>query len=144
MAIEYKRYYREEVPVRWGDMDAAQHVNNTVYHRYLEQARVGLWARLNGGEMELGKCGPILAYQDCKFIFPLTYPDTAIVEYDVYKVESDRIHCQANILSKKHERLAAISKSTIMAYDFIELKKVDIPEQWISVIKKAYGNVVFE
>jgi acyl-CoA thioester hydrolase len=28
------------IPIRWGDMDAYGHVNNTVYFRYMEQARV--------------------------------------------------------------------------------------------------------
>lgn len=143
MAIEHKLYYKQEMQVRWGDMDAAQHVNNTVYHRYLESARVGLFAKLSGGQMELAEHGPILAYQDCKFIFPLTFPDTAIVEYDVYKVESDRIQCQAQIYSKAHNRLSALSKSTIMAYNFHEKKKVDIPQMWLDAIREAYGEVVF-
>ncbi|TMG85764.1 MAG: acyl-CoA thioesterase, partial [Betaproteobacteria bacterium] len=29
-----------KVPIRWGDMDAQGHVNNTVYFRYMEQARI--------------------------------------------------------------------------------------------------------
>ena len=28
------------MPIRWGDMDALGHVNNTVYFRYMEQARI--------------------------------------------------------------------------------------------------------
>ncbi|MDB5949239.1 MAG: acyl-CoA thioesterase, partial [Massilia sp.] len=28
------------MPIRWGDMDAMGHVNNTVYFRYFEQARI--------------------------------------------------------------------------------------------------------
>ena len=28
------------MPIRWGDMDAMGHVNNTVYFRYMETARV--------------------------------------------------------------------------------------------------------
>src|SRR5262249_4596236 len=28
------------LPIRWGDMDAQGHVNNTVYFRYMEQARI--------------------------------------------------------------------------------------------------------
>ena len=29
----------EELPVRWGDMDARGHVNNTIYYRYFESSR---------------------------------------------------------------------------------------------------------
>jgi len=31
---------RQPMRVRWGDMDALGHVNNTVYFRYFEQIRI--------------------------------------------------------------------------------------------------------
>ena len=38
---EHKKQVHEMViPIRWGDMDAMGHVNNTVYFRYMEQARI--------------------------------------------------------------------------------------------------------
>jgi len=35
-----KLVHVERIPIRWGDMDAMGHVNNTVYFRYMEQARI--------------------------------------------------------------------------------------------------------
>jgi len=32
--------HRFTLAVRWGDMDAMGHVNNTVYFRYMEQTRI--------------------------------------------------------------------------------------------------------
>ena len=29
-----------KIPVRWGDMDSFQHVNNVSYFRYFESARI--------------------------------------------------------------------------------------------------------
>ena len=37
---EKKLVHESIIPVRWGDMDALGHVNNAVYFRYIEQARV--------------------------------------------------------------------------------------------------------
>ena len=38
---ERKKFVNELViPIRWGDMDAMGHVNNTVYFRYLESTRI--------------------------------------------------------------------------------------------------------
>jgi acyl-CoA thioester hydrolase len=37
---QYTRVHRVRMPIRWGDMDAMGHVNNTVYFRYFEQARI--------------------------------------------------------------------------------------------------------
>ena len=33
-----------QMPIRWGDMDAMGHVNNTLYFRYLETARIAWFA----------------------------------------------------------------------------------------------------
>ncbi len=30
-----KRIFEMTIPIRWGDMDAMGHVNNTVYFRYM-------------------------------------------------------------------------------------------------------------
>ena len=39
---DYMLVHSVRMPLRWGDMDAMGHVNNTVYFRYLEQARIDL------------------------------------------------------------------------------------------------------
>jgi acyl-CoA thioester hydrolase len=35
----------ERIAIRWGDMDAMGHVNNTVYFRFMEQARISWFER---------------------------------------------------------------------------------------------------
>ena len=36
-----------EQKVAWGDMDAFGHVNNVIYYRYIESARIGYFDELN-------------------------------------------------------------------------------------------------
>lgn len=35
-----KLIHISRIKIRWGDMDAFGHVNNTVYFRYMEQTRI--------------------------------------------------------------------------------------------------------
>jgi acyl-CoA thioester hydrolase len=65
-----------EIPVAWGDMDAFAHVNNTVYLRWFESARIAYF-RLAGvlDRMELDGIGPILARATIDFRKPVTFPD---------------------------------------------------------------------
>ena len=46
-----KLVHQMVIPIRWGDMDAMGHVNNTVYFRYLETVRID-WFRSIGCEPE--------------------------------------------------------------------------------------------
>ena len=57
-------------------MDALGHVNNTVYFRYMEQARIE-WlytrAREHGAGYDAGS-GPVIVNASCTFLEPLVYP----------------------------------------------------------------------
>lgn len=59
--------------IRWGDMDAMGHVNNTVYFRYLEQARIE-WFTQAGCEPNPSGEGPVIVNAHCTFIRQLRYP----------------------------------------------------------------------
>ncbi|MBT0960377.1 acyl-CoA thioesterase [Denitromonas iodatirespirans] len=67
------------IPVRWGDMDAYAHVNNTIYFRYCEQARVE-WLEQGGYMVSIDEDeGPVIINAACTFLIPVTYPATVIV-----------------------------------------------------------------
>ncbi len=72
-----KLVHAELIPIRWGDMDAMGHVNNTIYFRYMEQARVSWYESLglneNGRSLPPG-CGPVVINIGCTFLRALTYP----------------------------------------------------------------------
>lgn len=139
-----KAFASLQIPVQWGDMDAAQHVNNTVYLRWMESVRIEFFKILSGGNMDFRKIAPILAWQDCKYIFPVTFPDDIVITYDVTVLKSDRIICRGNIYSKKHDRLVAIGNTSVMAYDFKALKKQEIPQKWVDMMIDFYGNSIME
>ena len=81
---------------------------------------------------------PILAWHDFKYIFPLIYPDTAIITCGVAKVESDEFTLESRIYSTKHSRLVGISMQRIKAYDYQTLSKVDLPERWVEGLLIAH------
>jgi acyl-CoA thioester hydrolase len=60
--------------LRWGDMDMLGHVNNTVYFRYMEQARIEWIYALAGGQGYDDGHGPVIVNASCNFIVPLVYP----------------------------------------------------------------------
>lgn len=137
-------YITLELPVQWGDMDAAKHVNNTVYLRWIESGRIEMFKKMSGGILEFKKIIPILAWQDCKYILPVTYPDQVVITLDVIEILEDRMLCEGKIYSKKHERIVAISKSHVMAYDMEKLKKHAFPEAWRKTLIGFYGDSILK
>jgi len=124
-----------EIPVRWSDMDAFKHVNNTIYAQWAEVARIEYLTRYITGSLENITLGPILARQDIRYIFPVKFPDTVIVCFKVAEIQEDRLICEIKVFSKKYEKLCAIIYNTLMAYDFVNLRKAEIPIDWVMKIQ---------
>ena len=124
-----------DVPVRWADMDAFRHVNNTIYLKWAEMARIEYLTKYITGSLDNITLGPILSRQDVRYIFPVKFPDTVLVCFKVVEIQEDRLICECKIFSKKYEKLSAIIYNTIMAYDFINLRKAEIPVDWVMKIQ---------
>lgn len=67
-----KQVYTSIIPIRWGDMDAMGHVNNTVYFRFLEQARIEWYAFI--GRKENAGMETVVVNAWCSFMAALVYP----------------------------------------------------------------------
>ena len=59
--------------IRWGDMDAFGHVNNTVYFRYMESARIAFLEQA-AGDLNVEGEGPVIVTAYCTFLKQLKYP----------------------------------------------------------------------
>ena len=60
------------IPIRWGDMDAMGHVNNTIYFRYLEIVRIEWLHQVAGAPDPAGE-GPVIVNTFCNFLKQLKY-----------------------------------------------------------------------
>ena len=140
-AIE-KSYFKTTQNIQWGDMDAAQHVNNTVYLRWAETARIGFYEKIDIEGFDFQELGIILSHQDCKYIYPLTFPDDVILTYDIIALKKDRIVGECRVYSPSRNQLAAISRSTVMAYNYKGFEKRDIPAEWKSKIVEIYSESI--
>ena len=119
-----------EIPVVWGEMDAFQHVNNIVYFRYFESARISYFEKLDYMKFleEIG-VGPILASTQCNFKIPLTYPDRVTVGAKVETIEDERFTMKHIVVSHNHKKIAALGEGIIVSFNYRENKKTKIPDE---------------
>lgn len=122
--------------VHWGEMDAANHVNNLIYLKWSESARMNYFMEMGMDNQFSGKIAPILGWQDCKYIFPVRYPDNVIVGMRTTEILSDRIMMQCSIFSEKHNRIVALSHQRVIPYHYVDFEKVDVPDEWKQAIKR--------
>jgi acyl-CoA thioester hydrolase len=74
-----KLVHQMTIPIRWGDMDGMNHVNNTIYFRYLEIARID-WTRSIGCQPDPQGEGPVIVNAFCNFYKQLEYPGDVLLK----------------------------------------------------------------
>lgn len=115
-----------DIPVRWGDMDAFGHVNNTVFFRFFESARIEYLRAIGfvgGGD----GVGPILASTHCRFRRPVAFPDTVRVGARTTAVDEDRFTMEYRLVSEALGEVAAEGGGVVVSYDYGEARKAPLP-----------------
>lgn len=117
-----------EVPLRWGDMDAMSHLNNVMYFRLMEEARIQWFARFGFPTLPVGEA-PILAHVACDFLKALTYPATAIVRQRVTRVGKSSVEMSVQIeRADEPGVIYASGRSVIVWYDYATNASAPWPE----------------
>jgi acyl-CoA thioester hydrolase len=114
--------------VRWGDLDAFGHVNNTVFFRFFESARIAYFEKVGFVSAGTG-VGPILHSTNCRFRLPLGYPDALKVGARVSALEKDRFNMEYRIVSQKRGAVAADGAGLVVAFDYGKQTKSDVPAE---------------
>jgi acyl-CoA thioester hydrolase len=130
-----------EFPVAWGEMDALGHVNNIVYFRYFESARVAYLTKINFIEPEQNDgIAAILASTQCDFRKALAYPDTVSIGARVVEIGEDRFSMEYRLASHRLQKVAAEGKGVLFAYNYRDKCKAELPEAIRKNIQAVEGK----
>src|SRR6516162_5998767 len=119
-----------EQTVVWGEMDSYHHVNNVVYFRYFENARLEYFRRLGWFEFEEQTgIGPILHSTRARFRRPLTYPDTILIGARATDIGDDRFTIAHRIVSRNSGAMVTEGESLIVSFHYERGEKVTLPDE---------------
>jgi acyl-CoA thioester hydrolase len=125
VAIETKHPISVQRAVLWGDMDAFQHVNNTVFFRWFECARIAYFLAI--GFVDGAGAGPILAHTECRFRRPVAFPDTVVIKAGVTELGEDRF-TMAYVVESEAAGVVATGTGRIVCFDYGAGTKAPLPD----------------
>lgn len=137
MNMNKKHVHTMHMSIRWGDMDAMGHVNNTVYFRYLEQSRIE-WFTSIGCQPDPNGEGPVIVNARCTFIRQLKYPGD--LEIRTYVGPAGRSSFETYVEIRRTDQpevLAAEGGAKVVWVDFPSEKSAPLPER-IRVLLPAH------
>lgn len=129
-----------ELPVQWGELDAYGHLNNTVFFRYFESARMAYLDLCGFSDLyERDRIGPILHSTECRFRVALYHPDTVLVGARTIQIERDRFVMGYSVVSRSQAKVAADGRGTLVSFDYKTRTKVALPESVRLAIEELEG-----
>ncbi|MBI5276319.1 MAG: acyl-CoA thioesterase [Burkholderiales bacterium] len=130
-----KLVHQMTMPIRWGDMDAMGHVNNTLYFRYLEVIRIE-WMRSVGCNMSPDGEGPVIINAFCTFHKQLEYPGEVLAKY--YVSDPGRSTFESWCTLERTDTPGVVHSSggaTTVWVDFPKQKSVPMPEWFRALLE---------
>jgi len=118
------------IPIRWGDMDAMGHLNNTSYFRYMETCRIDWMASLRATPGPQGE-GIVIVNAFCNFYRQLQYPGAVITR--MYVSDPARTTFESWVTmarSDDAETICAAGGATMIWVDFPSQKAKTMPD-WL-------------
>ena len=131
-----------EQNVAWGDMDAFGHVNNVMYYRYVESARINYFDALNIFEQ---KVLTVVASNQCKYLRPVFYPDQLKIAVRVDELRNSAMRMTYQLFSTAQNALVATAEAVIVCVDQENMQKAAIPEdirEKILKMEQAVGHLI--
>ena len=114
-----------EQRVAWGDMDAFGHVNNVIYYRYIESARLYYLDHLKILQQDVLT---VIASNQCKYIRPVVYPDILKIGVRVEELRNSAMRMHYLIYSEAQQMVVAEADAVIVCVDRVNMQKTLIPE----------------
>ncbi|HEY7076446.1 MAG TPA: thioesterase family protein [Solirubrobacteraceae bacterium] len=116
--------------VRFGDLDAMRHLNNVVFLRYFETARINfvrsLWPGSDPGAPELGRFGLILAECHIAYRSPVQLDEEVAVGCWVGEVRRSAFNVSFDM--RVGERLAAEGWCWLVGFDYAAQRAQPLPD----------------
>lgn len=123
MLANYAFVYEQKVA--WGDMDAFEHVNNVMYYRYIESARIMYMSQL---ALLAGQVHSVVYKNSCRYLSPVLYPDTLSVGMQVTEMRNSAFRMSYHLYSHAQQKLVAEAEAVVVTIDSSTGEKCPIPD----------------
>jgi acyl-CoA thioester hydrolase len=120
--------------VRFRDLDALNHVNNSVYLTYLEEARIGYMLARGFGRLANQERGTILARCEIDYRFPAVLADVLEIEMEVGEVRHSSFEFIYRIVRQANRRRIADATTVQVCYNYLLRTPIRVPVQWRSAL----------
>ena len=120
------------IHIRFRDLDSLAHVNNAVYHSYVEQARIHYFREVIGHAHNWKIFGVLLARTEIDFKVPILLDDEVKCGCKCISLGNTSMVIEFEFLVERDQNtfIAAKGKSFLVCFDHQAQQKASVPQEW--------------
>lgn len=134
--IDYK--HTLPIQIRFNDVDAQGHVNNSIYFTFYDLGKTTYFQHVMAWNPEDIKVGAVIAHAEVDFLSPLRAHEPVAVQTAVSEVGNKSFNLMQRLINSDTQEVKCVCFSVMVAFDVTTQQAVGIPEEW----KEAFS--IFE
>jgi acyl-CoA thioester hydrolase len=124
----YRRFH--SIVTRWNDNDAYGHVNNAVYYFWFDSAVNALLLETGLLDIASGGTHAYVVASDCRYAFPLAYPETVTVGLALEAIGTSSITWRLGVFREGVAEAAAEGSFVHVCIDRDTQRAMPVPQTW--------------
>lgn len=126
--------------IDWSEMDEFSHVNNVMFFKYIQSARVNYWQETGIYEQfKRDNIGPMVLSVNCRFIKPLYFPGRVHIHTHTEHIGNTSFSF-VHQLYNEQQMLVAEATDVMVMYDFNREQKISFPAELRRIISQREGK----
>ena len=119
-----------ELPVQWGDMDVMNHVNHTVFLKWMETTRIHYFVACDFLDLfEEEGVGPILAGIKVDYLKPVVFPDTVTIHTTITSIGTSSFQMGYRLTSAALDgETVATAIASAVVFDYNANRSTPMPD----------------
>ena len=130
----YKKFY--PITTRWMDNDVYGHINNVTYYSYFDSAVNQYLIENTGLNIKKSSIVGYVAQSNCKYLFPISYPELIDVGIVVKKIGNSSVTYGVGVFKNHENEVSAFGDFVHVFVNKSENKSVPIPKNILEPLKK--------
>lgn len=132
---EHRYRHRCRLQIRFNDVDAFGHVNNSVYFQFYDMGKSAYFQEVNGTIVADG-LGVVIANVNCTFITPIEFGEPIAVETQVSSVGEKSFTMKQRIINTSSGEVKSHASSVMVAFDIKKKASVELSPHWLANLSK--------
>lgn len=135
-----KFYHKEDVQIRFNDVDVLGHVNNAIQLNYFDYGKMKYFETLKKNRMNWGESDLVIVNLNVDFYAPIFMKDQIVVKTKVCEIGKKSVKLLQVLFDEKQNQLKSICQSVMCGFDINTNTSVLISDEWRILIQSFEGD----